>query len=84
LFIALRLGQGRYRPAQVHEGRWAGVGHARLHAADVPAAARAQGIDLNLATIPAENPATYAMIQRADTVGVFQIESRAQMNMLPP
>ncbi len=38
---------------------------------------------LTLATIPAEDPATYAMIRRADTVGVFQIESRAQMAMLP-
>ncbi|MDP1660680.1 MAG: PHP domain-containing protein, partial [Phycisphaerales bacterium] len=37
----------------------------------------------NLATIPAEDPPTYAMIQKADTVGVFQIESRAQMSMLP-
>ncbi len=45
---------------------------------------RAQrGRDLTPATIPAEDPATYAMIQRADTVGVFQIESRAQMAMLP-
>ncbi len=42
-----------------------------------------KGIALNLATIPAEDPATYAMIRRADTVGVFQIESRAQMSMLP-
>ncbi len=33
--------------------------------------------------IPAEDAATYEMIQRADTVGVFQIESRAQMSMLP-
>ena len=33
--------------------------------------------------IPAEDPATYAMISEADTVGVFQIESRAQMTMLP-
>ena len=40
-------------------------------------------IDLTQATIPAEDPDTYAMIQRADTVGVFQIESRAQMAMLP-
>jgi len=39
--------------------------------------------DLTLATIPAEDGDTYAMIQRADTVGVFQIESRAQMTMLP-
>jgi error-prone DNA polymerase len=38
---------------------------------------------LALATIPAEDPATYEMIQRADTIGVFQIESRAQMSMLP-
>src|SRR5690606_19656013 len=39
--------------------------------------------DLTLATIPAEDAATYDMISRADTVGVFQIESRAQMAMLP-
>jgi error-prone DNA polymerase len=41
------------------------------------------GRDLSLATIPAEDPATYDMICRADTIGVFQIESRAQMAMLP-
>jgi error-prone DNA polymerase len=39
--------------------------------------------DLTLATIPAEDAETYAMIQKADTIGVFQIESRAQMSMLP-
>ena len=33
--------------------------------------------------MPAEDPAVYEMIQRADTIGVFQIESRAQMSMLP-
>jgi len=33
--------------------------------------------------VPAEDPAVYEMISRADTVGVFQIESRAQMSMLP-
>jgi len=37
----------------------------------------------SLSTIPEEDPAVYAMIQRADTMGVFQIESRAQMAMLP-
>jgi error-prone DNA polymerase len=42
-----------------------------------------RGRELTLATIPPEDPAVYAMIQRADTVGVFQIESRAQMAMLP-
>jgi error-prone DNA polymerase len=36
-----------------------------------------------LATVPAEDPAVYDMIGHADTVGVFQIESRAQMAMLP-
>jgi error-prone DNA polymerase len=38
---------------------------------------------LTLATIPAEDPAVYEMICESDTIGVFQIESRAQMNMLP-
>ncbi len=37
----------------------------------------------SLATVPAEDPAVYDMISQADTVGVFQIESRAQMSMLP-
>ncbi len=40
-------------------------------------------IDLDLATVPAEDPRTYAMIRKADTLGTFQIESRAQMAMLP-
>ena len=38
---------------------------------------------ITLADIPPEDPAVYRMIQQADTVGVFQIESRAQMSMLP-
>ncbi|MGE0283492.1 MAG: error-prone DNA polymerase, partial [Rhizobiaceae bacterium] len=42
-----------------------------------------KGIAHDLATIPAEDPKTYAMIRKADTLGVFQIESRAQMSMLP-
>ncbi len=41
------------------------------------------GRDLTLATTPAEDPAVYDMVCKADTVGVFQIESRAQMSMLP-
>ncbi len=40
-------------------------------------------IPLALHTVPREDPAVYDMICRADTVGVFQIESRAQMSMLP-
>ena len=42
-----------------------------------------KGIAMDLAAIPAEDPATYAMIRKADTLGVFQIESRAQMASLP-
>ncbi|HEX2973079.1 MAG TPA: error-prone DNA polymerase [Tepidisphaeraceae bacterium] len=38
---------------------------------------------LELHTVPAEDPAVYEMIGKADTVGVFQVESRAQMSMLP-
>jgi error-prone DNA polymerase len=41
------------------------------------------GRRLTLADIPADDPNVYDMICRADTVGVFQIESRAQMSMLP-
>lgn len=44
---------------------------------------QAGGPTLTLATVPAEDPAVYEMISRADTIGVFQIESRAQMSMLP-
>ena len=42
-----------------------------------------RGHDFKMQDIPAEDPATYDMICKADTVGVFQIESRAQMSMLP-
>jgi error-prone DNA polymerase len=41
------------------------------------------GRELTLATVPKEDPDVYDMICRADTIGVFQIESRAQMSMLP-
>ncbi len=40
-------------------------------------------VGAELHTVPSEDPQTYAMMSRADTVGVFQIESRAQMSMLP-
>ena len=44
---------------------------------------RHYGRKLSLDRIPADDPGTYGLIRRADTVGVFQIESRAQMAMLP-
>jgi error-prone DNA polymerase len=42
-----------------------------------------RGVAIRMQDIPAEDPAVYAMCQRADTIGVFQIESRAQQSMLP-
>ncbi len=41
------------------------------------------GIAMDLASVPAEDPAVYAMLCEADAIGVFQVESRAQMSMLP-
>ena len=41
------------------------------------------GRELTLATVPREDPETYAMLRKGDSLGVFQVESRAQMNMLP-
>ena len=38
---------------------------------------------LELASVPREDPETYAMLRKGDSLGVFQVESRAQMNMLP-
>lgn len=53
---------------------------ARLPSVDKRAACPTK---LTLATVPPEDPAVYEMIGRADTIGVFQIESRGQMSMLP-
>jgi error-prone DNA polymerase len=44
---------------------------------------QAHGVRWNLHSIPQEDPAVYQMLQAADTVGVFQVESRAQMATLP-
>ncbi len=49
----------------------------------VPLVHRHEQVPLDLAHLPADDPATFAAIRRADTVGVFQIESRAQMASLP-
>jgi len=42
-----------------------------------------KGIKVGMADLQDDDPSVYAMIQKADTLGVFQIESRAQMSMLP-
>ncbi len=44
---------------------------------------RHEDVALDMASLPPDDPETYDMISRAETVGVFQIESRAQMSMLP-
>ena len=44
---------------------------------------RHYGTTLSLATVPAEDSAVYDMLSEADSIGVFQVESRAQMSMLP-
>ncbi|WP_207478675.1 error-prone DNA polymerase [Arenibaculum pallidiluteum] len=44
---------------------------------------RHKGTKLEIATVPREDPAVYDMLSRADSLGVFQVESRAQMSMLP-
>ena len=46
-------------------------------------AEQTHGLKLSLNSIPQEDPEVYKMVSRADTIGVFQIESRAQMSMLP-
>jgi error-prone DNA polymerase len=42
-----------------------------------------EGLDLGLADVPKDDAATYDMLCRGDSIGVFQVESRAQINMLP-
>ena len=42
-----------------------------------------KGTPFTIQDVPQENPATYAMLQKGDSIGVFQVESRAQINMLP-
>ena len=49
----------------------------------IPLVRAHEGVSLDLARLPPDDPTTYAMIRRADTIGVFQIESRAQMATLP-
>ena len=49
----------------------------------IPLIRRHEGKEVDLAHLPPDDPKTYAMMRRADTIGVFQIESRAQMATLP-
>ncbi|MGO9058031.1 MAG: DNA polymerase III subunit alpha, partial [Candidatus Binataceae bacterium] len=49
----------------------------------IPLVAEHEGVKVDLAHLPPDDPAVYRMLQKADTVGVFQVESRAQMATLP-
>jgi error-prone DNA polymerase len=60
-----------------------GLGMMAVLADAFPLVARHQGITLDCATLPPDDPKVYAMLTAADTVGVFQVESRAQMATLP-
>ncbi len=50
---------------------------------DALALLRGTGVEIDLAHLPPDDPKVYEMLRRADTVGVFQVESRAQMATLP-
>ncbi|HEX9101085.1 MAG TPA: error-prone DNA polymerase [Polyangia bacterium] len=60
-----------------------GLGMMAVLADAVPLIKQHENVEIDLAHLPPNDKKTYAMIQRADTVGVFQIESRAQMATLP-
>src|SRR5581483_3479911 len=49
----------------------------------IPLVRAHEGVELDLAKLPPDDPAVYDMLRRADTIGVFQVESRAQMATLP-
>jgi error-prone DNA polymerase len=49
----------------------------------IPTIKRCEGIDVDLAHLPEDDPAVYKMLNEADTIGMFQVESRAQMASLP-
>ncbi|MFQ5514572.1 MAG: DNA polymerase III subunit alpha [Myxococcota bacterium] len=49
----------------------------------IPLVRQHDGVDLDLARLPPDDPETYRALRRADTIGVFQVESRAQMATLP-
>ncbi len=60
-----------------------GLGMMAVLADAFPLIARHEGKALDCANLPADDPKVYAMLRAADTVGVFQVESRAQMATLP-
>jgi error-prone DNA polymerase len=60
-----------------------GLGMLQALAEAIPLVRAHEGVDLDLARLPPDDPAVYDLLRRADTIGVFQVESRAQMATLP-
>jgi error-prone DNA polymerase len=60
-----------------------GLGMLAVLEETIPMVREHTGVEIDLAHLPPDDPGVYAMIRRADTIGVFQIESRAQMATLP-
>jgi error-prone DNA polymerase len=60
-----------------------GLGMLAVLEETIPLVREHEGVEIDLAHLPQDDPKTYAMLQKADTVGVFQVESRAQMATLP-
>ncbi|MBI1250106.1 MAG: DNA polymerase III subunit alpha [Alphaproteobacteria bacterium] len=74
------------RARSARDGGGGAISHRPLsHASrdSSPVNGGAKPLCLTLAALPKEDPRVYAMLQRADSIGVFQVESRAQMSMLP-
>ncbi len=60
-----------------------GLGMLNVFEEAVPVIRSREGVGLDLAHLPADDPAVYEMLRAADTIGVFQVESRAQIASLP-
>jgi error-prone DNA polymerase len=60
-----------------------GLGMLAVLEETIPMIRAHEGVEIDLAHLPPDDPGVYAMLRRADTVGVFQVESRAQMATLP-
>ena len=60
-----------------------GLGMLAVLEETIPMVREHEGVKIDLAHLPPDDPGVYAMLRRADTVGVFQVESRAQMATLP-
>ncbi|MBI3782917.1 MAG: error-prone DNA polymerase, partial [Deltaproteobacteria bacterium] len=60
-----------------------GLGMMAVLEETIPLIREHEGVDVDLAHLPPDDPKTYDMLRKADTIGVFQVESRAQMATLP-